>query len=433
MAIPHTLEIVKLKNGSEGVFVNAPGAPVSAYSIQFRAGSDNTSRAYPFQIAHILEHIIEAGPDSPTFPRKSDYLHEVQKNGAWRNAYTGEFGINYIGDCTPDELMRILKLRLSATENPKLNENILKSESGNVQEEMRQRVADYTRLSNALSRKVLSNGAWQTSIEALTEAKNVTIESVKEYYRKTHTAGNLRFIIVGDIDNIKGPIVELFDQNSLADGPRLEGPVTIPARVETYSYEHRSGLENLFTNFALAIPRQLNPRQVAAMQLINNLLCNSWDSRILGKAREAGLCYSMRGYIEQLKTQTIWMFDTPIGPNNAREFFLLMSSALTDLSTKGPTNIELQKAKAFIVGQSKKNGQTTQELLNMYSEEYFGLDSLSSAKERIDCLESVSTEDVSILIKEFILSESKVFSGVGAIDEVEFEEQFNLLIKNLKI
>ncbi|MFZ2836374.1 MAG: insulinase family protein [Candidatus Saccharimonadales bacterium] len=434
MAIPHTLEIIELPNGSKGMVVNTPGAPVAAYSIQFRAGSDEATRAFPFQVAHTLEHIVEAGPDIPRYPKKSDYLQELQENGAWRNAFTGEFGISYVGDCIPDELLRILKLRLSAIANPKLTEQILKSESGNVIEEMGQRVADYIRLANALTRKSLSNGAWQTSKEAMVDAKSVTIADVVNYHKKTHTIDNLRFMVVGDIENIKDSIIGLLSSSMLPNGQRLMGPTTQPVNTNVYNYEERSSLENLFTNFTMAIPRQLTAKEVATMQIINNLLCNSWDSRILGRAREAGLCYSMRGYIELLKTQTIWAFDTPIGPKNASKFFKLMSDALNDLSGEVVvTDLEMQKAKAFLIGQSKKNGQTTQELLNMYSEEYFGLDTVTTAEEKITLLDSVSSKDISRLVDEFVLSQSRVFSGVGSVKESEFKKLYISFVNNLHV
>jgi len=433
MAIPHTLEIIELPNGARGLLVNAPGADVISYSIHFRSGSDKATRAYPFQVAHTLEHIVEAGPNTSSYPKKSDYIQDLQKNGAWRNAFTSEFGITYIGDCISDELLRILTLRLSAIEDPKLSDDILSSESGNVMEEMRQRVADYARLAIALSRKTLSNGAWQTSKEAMADAQSVTLDDVSDYYKATHTADNMRFMVVGDIENLKDSIIKIFGASGLPNGQRLSGPAVPSAATDTYNYDERPSLENVFTNFAMAIPRQLKAKEIAAMRIINNLLCNSWDSRILGKAREAGLCYSMRGYVESLKTQTIWAFDTPIGPKNASRFFVLMSDAFNDITASGVTDLELRKAKSFLIGQSKKNGQTTQELLNMYSEEYFGLDTITTPQEKIDLIDSISNNDISVLVGEFILSKSRVFSGVGSIDEAEFKKQHDSLINNFKI
>jgi|GEM_PF-3859846 len=431
MAISHTLETVQLANGARGLLVDTPGAPVAAYSIQFRSGSDELTRAYPFQVAHTLEHMVEAGPNDPKYPKKSDFVQEIQKNGAWRNAFTGEFGVSHVGDCTSDELLRILKLRLSAAENPKLNEKILKSESGNVLEEMRQRVSDYTRLANALSRKTLSDGAWQTSKEAMAEAASVTLEQVEAYYKNAYTINNLSFIVVADMKDVKDSVLELFGSSSLPAGQRLSGPATVPITNDMYCYEQRPALENLFTSFAMAIPRQLTAKEVAAMQIINNIFCNTWDSRILGKARDAGLCYSMRGYTEALKTQTIWAFDTPISYPNATEFFTLMSEALKDVSTNGANDLEIQKAKALLVGQSKKNGQTTQDLLYMYADDYFGLDILTTAQEKIDLLNSITSEDVSALVREFASTESRVFSGVGSVEEEEFSELYGSLVSNL--
>lgn len=432
MAIPHTLEAIELPNGSSGLLIDAPDAPVIAYSIHFRSGSDRATWAYPYQTAHTLEHLVEAGPDGPRYPKKSDYLQEIQKNGAWRNAFTGEFGISYVGDCVPEEILRILKLRLSAAENPKFTQAILQSESGNVMEEMRQRVADYTRLANASSRKALSNGAWLTSKEAMADAKKVTLEDVLTYYKSTHTTDNMKFVIAGDINHIKKSIIDLFASSRLSRGNALTGPAILPVDTDTYRYEVRPSLESLFTNFAMAIPRQLNAKEIATMHIINNLLCNSWDSRILGRARDAGLCYSMRGYIEMTKTQCIWSFDTPISYKNAVPFFSLMSDALKDLCKNGGKDLEIKKAKALLIGQSKKNGQTAQDLLNLYSEDYFGRDSITTAEERIELLASVTNQDIALLINEFTLSKSRVFSGVGSVQDESFRKLHVSFVNGLR-
>jgi predicted Zn-dependent peptidase len=431
MAISHSIEKVTLSNGAKGLLVHVPAATVTAYALHFKSGPDKATRAYPFQIAHTLEHITEAGPDDPRFPKKAEYLQELQKNGAWRNAYTGEYGISYVGDCVPDELLRILSLRLRAAEKPKLTAGNLKSESGNVMEEMRQRVADYIRLATALSRKEISSGAWQTSKEAMADAASVTLEQVQKYHEATHTIDNFRFIVVGEVSASKEAIISLFENSALPSGNDLTGPAPTPADTKTYRYEHRASLENIFTNFAMAIPRKLSAQEEAAMEITINILCNTWDSRILGKARDAGLCYSMRGSIDMVSTQTIFAFDTPIGPDNAPEFFKLMSSALTDLAAKGPSADEVEKARTLLVGQQKKNGQTTLELLNMYSEDYFGLDQVVDSQERVQALESVTGKEITSLVKEFLHSSSQVFSGVGSIEESDFAAMYEKFSKDL--
>jgi len=428
MAIPHTVEQIELPNGIRGLLIDTPNTPVVSYSLKFRSGPDKATRAYPFQVGHTLEHIVEAGPDDPKYPHKAEYLQEIMKNGAWRNAFTGEFGICYMAECVSEEALRILKLRLQGIENPKLKKTILKSESGNVLEEMRQRVSDYGRLVTALSRKTLSDGNWQTSKEAMAEAESVTLEQVKDYYTATHTAENLQFVVSGDMTHLRDGIIETFSASRIQKGKRLTGPVTRPSAIVDYRYEKRESLENIFTNYALAIPRELTAKEVATMAIVNNILCNTWNSRILGKARAKGLCYSMSGYMDALaKTQSIWMLSTPIGQPNAKAFFTLMKDALKDVSENGVTDEELQAAKAILTGQLKKNGQTTFALLEMYADSYFSLDKIVSTDDQIEGLENVSSHDIAALVHEFTTSESRVFSGVGSVEEEEFKAIYDVL------
>jgi secreted Zn-dependent insulinase-like peptidase len=108
-----------------------------------------------------------------------------------------------------------------------------------------------------------------------------------------------------------------------------------------------------------------------------------------------------------------------------------MSSALTDLAAKGPSADEVEKARTLLVGQQKKNGQTTLELLNMYSEDYFGLDQVVDSQERVQALESVTGKEITSLVKEFLHSSSQVFSGVGSIEESDFAAMYEKFSKDL--
>ena len=432
MPIPHATKVVELPNGVKCLFINVPGSPVVCYSINFTSGPDESTRAFPFQVAHTLEHIVEAGPDDPVFPEKSVYLQEIQKNGAGRNALTGEYGISYLGDCTPDEIVRILKLRLSAIQNPKLHQSILTSESGNVLEEMKQRVADYPRLASALARKVLSDNQWQTSREAMDEASRVTLDNVKAYYANTHTTQNMNVAISGDIADSEDSIIALLETTLLQDGTRLYGPAIIPEQTDTHSFEHRPSLENLFTSLVMALPRKLSTAESAAMDLANNLLCNSWNSLILGKARDRGLCYSMGGHVDVSRTQSMWMLNTPVSPKNATAFFELMSEGLRHISKEGVEQQVLQQAKDLLIGRWRKHGQTSQELLSSYWGDFIAFDEVSSLDEYIDALQNTSNEDIIKLTNEFLSSGSRVFSGVGSISDSEFKLHYEVITERLE-
>ena len=97
-----------------------------------------------------------------------------------------------------------------------------------------------------------------------------------------------------------------------------------------------------------------------------------------------------------------------------------MSTALKDLALHGPSEAEIEKAKTLLIGRQKKNGQTTLELLDMYSADYFGLNQVVEAEARIDSLRSVTSNSIAALVKEFSTAASQVFSGVGSIEEADF-------------
>ena len=189
----HIVHEVRLKNGAKGLLVHIPNASVMTFDVNFRAG-EYLVEPEKWEVPHLMEHVLLGANE--LIPRARDFQAELEKNGAYNNATTGVYDINYEAECADFEWDRVLGLLLVAIAKPLFLEEEFEAEFGNVQEEMAARSNNHFRRLSLEMRQALGLIA-KTDIERLEIMSNVTVDDVREHYKHTHTSPNMRFVVAG--------------------------------------------------------------------------------------------------------------------------------------------------------------------------------------------------------------------------------------------
>jgi hypothetical protein len=71
--------------GAKGLVVHVPSSRVMTLNIRFNSGYQFGDFKI-YEMPHVLEHIV--GGCTTNFPELLSLKVEIQKNGAWRNAFT---------------------------------------------------------------------------------------------------------------------------------------------------------------------------------------------------------------------------------------------------------------------------------------------------------------------------------------------------------
>jgi len=148
----HTVSETVLHNGMRGLFVHIPEASVMTADINFRAGEYLVEPA-KWETPHLMEHVLLGA--NKLIPRARDFQAELEKNGAYSNATTGVYDINYEAECADFEWDRVLGLLLVAISKPLFLEEEFRAEFGNVQEEMVARSNNHFRRLSLTMREAL--------------------------------------------------------------------------------------------------------------------------------------------------------------------------------------------------------------------------------------------------------------------------------------
>lgn len=365
----HTVSEVVLANGGRGLLVHVPEASVMTFDVNFRAG-EYLVEADKWEAPHLMEHVLLGANE--LLPRARDFQAEFEKNGAYSNASTSVYEITYEAECADFEWERIQELMLVAISKPLFLEEEFKAEYGNVREELTSLTNNHFRHLSLVLRKRYGLAA-KTDKDRLKIMPNVTLADVRDHYKRTHTASNMRFVLAGNITPMRYQTIEMLFNH--IDLPRGNGrrplPRELPHSPAEPIYIRNSSVENLYFYIDTFMRRRITDAETDALDILNILLTETFYSKILGQARERGLVYGMNSGYAQLKNASNWWFGSQVMPANAPALFGIIVQELFEIFNGHLENEDIEAAKAYALGRFQRSAQTVGGTSNGYSSRYF--------------------------------------------------------------
>ena len=365
----HTVNELILNNGARGLFVHIPNASVMTFDFNFRAG-EYLVEPDKWEVPHLMEHVLLGANE--LIPRARDFQAELEKNGAYSNASTGVYDINYDTECADFEWDRVLGLLLVAITKPLFLEEEFRAEFGNVQEEMVARSNNHFRRLSLEMRKTLGLIA-KTDTERLELMGNVTVDDVREHYKRTHHAANMRFVIAGNLSAARrAAIADLLENIDLPrEGERFALPPERPRRLKQPVYVANDTVENLYFYIDTFKCRRLQDPETDALNLVNTMLTETLYSKILGTARERGLVYGMSSGLSQTKNASNWWFGAQVSDKNAPALLDITVEELHKVRAGKIDKSEIAATKQYNLGRFQRSGQTVGGTAAGYAGRYF--------------------------------------------------------------
>ncbi len=376
----HTVTELVLKNGARGLLVHIPGAPVVTCDINFRAGEYLVDDK-KWEVPHLMEHVLLGANEM--IPKARDFQAELEKNGAYSNASTGVYDITYEAECADFEWERVLGLMLVAITKPLFLSDEFDAEFGNVQEELVARSNTHFRRLSLEMRQEFGMLV-KTDAERLKLMKNVTVDDVRDHYRRTHVTGNMRFVIAGNFPSKRAKAVEtMFETVDLPEiGSRFELPSEQPILLEKAVYVPNDTVENLYFYLDTFMRRRMSDRENDSLNLLNNALTETLYSKILGAARERGLVYGMNSGHNQSRDVTNWWFGAQVSDKNAMALMHIIVDELHKVLAGELHDDDLAATRQYALGRFQRGAQTVGSTANGYSSRYF-FDGIIEDYERI--------------------------------------------------
>lgn len=417
----HTVKEVSLENGTKGLFVNVPGASVMTFEFNFRAG-DFLCGPQKWETAHLMEHMVLGANEK--IPKARLFQAEFEKNGAYSNASTNSHEITYESECADFEWERIADNLLIAISKPLFLEEEFKSEYSNVREELMSRKNNhFRRLSLALRKSY--GFAIKTDQDRLKLMPNVSIDDIREHYKKTHYTSNMRFVIAGKITEPRQ--AKLMDMINAIDLPkgrkRIALPDEKPIKLDAPLFIPNRTIDNFFFCADIFVPKKLDQPYTDALGLVNTMLTETLHSRILGEAREKGLVYDMSSGYSLMKDSTNWWFGAQVTYQNAPELFDITARELRAVRSGDVSQMDIATAKQYSLGRFQRSGQTVGGVAAGYGWRYFFDETVDDYSAIPDRIKSISSEDIESVVSSFMRSQIR---GIGFLGSVNKESRTQL-------
>jgi len=426
--VNHTVQEVKLKNGAIGLLINVPGATVMSFQFQFRAGNRYVKNKDIYETAHIMEHMAFGA--NAGYKSEHEYEAEFTKNGAYHNAYTSDLSMVYVADCADFEWERILRLQQLAICQPRFNQDELEAEKGNVKSELTGFLNNHNRVLWPKIQQLLGEDTL-TFWQRLQTINNVSLSDIKEHYRRTHTARNMRFVISGKLHGRRSEIIRQLESWELKDGERFMVP-----RDELSSANptliRRKEASNLIFGLSMMVPREISDEESDAMDALDHILTGTMHSRIYGAARAKGLAYHVFSDTSAGFHDSSWDFGGQVNLDTAKPLFDIVVREIRAVLDGKITEKELDAAKSYALGRHQMGAQTVAQISNFYTNRFFADGVVKDYNKAPDEIMKITRDLMKTTAESFIAHNTWVLAGVSSGEKdlvVELSEKLETLFR----
>lgn len=333
----------------------------------------------------------------------------------------------YVADCADFEWQRILKLQQVAICQPRFNNAELDAEKGNVRSELTGYLNNHSRvlwpkIQQLLGEEILTY--WQR----IQTINNVTLKDIKEHYKRTHTADNMRFVIAGKLHGRRKEIIRMLEEWELEPGERFEVP-----RDELSSGNptiiRRKEASNITFGLSLMVPRELNDDELEAMNCLDHILTGTMHSRIYGAARAKGLAYGIFSDTTAGFYDSSWDFGGQVNHDTAGRLFDIIVREIKAVVEGGLEEDELEAAKSYALGRYQMGAQTVSQISGFYTNRYFADGVVKDYEKAPDAIRAVTCKQMVDTAKLFLEANTWVLAAVTSEEKDEIVDLNDRLTK----
>jgi predicted Zn-dependent peptidase len=346
-----TTTISTLSNGLRVHRIPIAGTRSVTLLAAFDAGA-RTERAEENGMAHFLEHLVFKGGEK--YPHYRDVNEAAESIGAVLNAYTSHDLVAFHITARAERLLDAADLLTDFVARPRIDPDELERERGVVVQEIA-RANDQPALlaEHLIDEAVFGDHPLGRTVLGPTEhlRDTFTRDGIVAFRGRRWSPQLGAAFAVGNLDALNGgtQLEELFErfQASPEPGPFEPAPaqhprILVDARSSSQSHLRMSYRPSIDVS---------SPSERAALAIYTTLLGGSMGSRLFDEIREQrGLAYSVSASPHAYADVPIVQLSAGLESSKCLEAYRRMRDIVSELRDDGPTESEVNRARAFAAG-----------------------------------------------------------------------------------
>jgi predicted Zn-dependent peptidase len=330
--------------------VSLPGTRALTVLVAFDAGA-RTERPEENGMAHFLEHLVFKGGEK--YPTYRDVNETAERLGGMLNAYTSHDLVAFHITVRAESAPAAIDLLSDFVARPHLDAEELDRERGVVIQEINRAhdqpstIAEYLIDRAAFGEHPLG----RTVLGPEENLRTFTREAIVAFRERRWAGARGGAFLVGNLDHLpdEQELRERFARFPSLDAP--EAYVPAPAFAPQKAVEERDTNQSHLRMIYRPEIDVTDARQRAALSIYSTLLGGSMGSRLFDEIREKrGLCYSVYAIDHAFADTPILQLGSGLDSTKCIEAYTRMREIVDELRNDGPTEEEVQRARAYAAG-----------------------------------------------------------------------------------
>jgi predicted Zn-dependent peptidase len=330
--------------------IELPGTRALTVLVAFDAGARN-ERPEENGMAHFLEHLVFKGGEK--YPTYKDVNETAERLGGMLNAYTSHDLVAFHLTVRAESAAPAIDLLTDFVGRPGLDAEELDRERGVVIQEINRSydqpstVAEYLIDRAAFGEHPLG----RTVLGPEENLRNFTREGIVAFRERRWAGSRGAAFLAGNLDHLP-PEEELQERFARFPAlpepePYLPAPEFSPEKLVEQRDTNQSHLRMIYRpEVAVA-----DVRERAALSIYATLLGGSMGSRLFEEIREKrGLCYSVYAVDHAFADVPILQLGSGLESAKTIEAYTRMREIVDELREEGPTEEEVERARAYAAG-----------------------------------------------------------------------------------
>ncbi|HXC45687.1 MAG TPA: pitrilysin family protein [Solirubrobacteraceae bacterium] len=337
-------------NGLPVYSVSLPGTRALTVLVAFDAGA-RTERVEENGMAHFLEHLVFKGGEK--YATYKDVNETAERLGGMLNAYTSHDLVAFHITVRAESAPEAIDLLSDFVARPKLDAAELDRERGVVIQEINRAYDQPSTVAEYLIDKAAfgEHPLGRTVLGPEENLRSFTREGIVSFRERRWAGASGGAFLVGNVKFVPGPdqLAAMFGRFPSLQAPEAYAPAP-EFSPQTLVEERDTNQSHLRMIYRPQID-VANFKQRAALSIYSTLLGGSMGSRLFEEIREKrGLCYSVYAIAHAYSDVPILQLGSGLDSEKCVEAYTRMREIVDELRSDGPTEEEVQRARAYSAG-----------------------------------------------------------------------------------
>jgi predicted Zn-dependent peptidase len=398
--------------------VSLPGTRAVTVLVAFDAGA-RTERPEENGMAHFLEHLVFKGGEK--FSTYRDVNETAERMGAQLNAYTSHDLVAFHITARAEAAMDAIDLLTDFVARPHLDAAELDRERGVViQEIARANDQPSTVAEHLIDAAAFGDHALGRPVLGPAEhLRTFSREGIVAFRERRWAGERGGAFVVGNLDSLpaNGVVNELFERFPALEAPGPYEPA--PDFAPSTSVQRRdSNQSHLRLSYRPSVDVGVRSQR-AALVVYSTLLGGSMGSRLFDEIREQrGLAYSVYALDHAFADVPILQLSAGLDSTKCVEAFERMGEIVDELRRDGPTEEEVERARAYSAGRMVLTFENTNAVARYAASQTIVRGEEIDHEAAIEALDAVSFDEVADVARG--ISTERAVACVGPHDPGEF-------------